>query len=51
MSRDVHWRRGGKPEATWILLPVTGGLARGSPATNGPVNAGSVVAPKVDRHR
>lgn len=46
VSRDAlaAWQQA---EATWILLPVTGGLAAGSPATNGPVNAGSVVALKL----
>ena len=35
------------PGTTWILLPVTGRLAAGSPATNGPVTGGAVVALKL----
>ena len=33
--------------ATWILVPVSGGLAAGPSATNGPVSAGGVVALKM----
>jgi hypothetical protein len=32
---------------TWIVVPVSGGLAAGVPATNGPVSAGGVVALKL----
>jgi outer membrane protein assembly factor BamB len=32
------------PERTWILLPVSGRLAAGSPAANGAVSNGAVVA-------
>jgi outer membrane protein assembly factor BamB len=36
---------GGAP--SWILVPVKGRLAAGSPATNGPVSAGAVMALKL----
>jgi hypothetical protein len=36
-----------EPAATWILLPVSGGLAAGLSATNGPVSAGAVIALKL----
>jgi hypothetical protein len=35
------------PVASWILLPVSGRLASGLPATNGPVSSGAVLALKL----
>lgn len=33
--------------ASWILLPVAGGIATGAPSTNGPISSGAVMALKL----
>ena len=41
------WQQTGSEAASWILLPVKGRLAAGSPTSNGAVSAGAVVALKL----